>query len=123
MRFALFTLVIGFGSGCANALHPYTSGVPQRIRVDATNPQQFAFRVRKGEEQKIRDDGTINFKVPRFHNCSRYVLGMRIYDGTPEKMKVIELTKNERTIQKLSLERIAELPKDKNGYAILKPRD
>ena len=53
-----------------------------------------------------------------------YLFGaIKIADGTPERLRVIEVRRDERVLRRFSLTQLTSLPEDEAGYRIVRVGD
>lgn len=115
-------------SGCAYVLPLATRPTDVKLRVQTSHPENHIIRVTAFEppsDYPINSDGTVSFTVPQFRRgCSIYVLGaIKVADGRPERLRVVEVRNEKRALRRLSLNQLAKLPEDANGYRTIKLRD
>lgn len=115
-------------SGCAYVLPLATNPTDVKLRVQTSHPENHIIRVTASEppsEYPIHSDGTVSFTVPQFRRgCSIYLLGaIKVADGRPERLRVVEVRNEKRELRRLSLNQLAKLPQDADGYRTIKLRD
>lgn len=107
--------------GCVHALRPYNQPSEQKLRVQSPNPQQYSVAVADEAAVPIPADGRVAVHVPRLERgCATYVLGVKVKGGSPSDLPVIHLNRDSRTVRKLSLNDLAKLPLDDEGFRLLK---
>src|SRR5262245_16050213 len=114
--------------GCAYALPIASRPTDVKLRVQAPHPDSYAVRVAAIEppsDYHVPTDGRVSFIVPSFrHGCSVYLFGaIKIADGTPEHLRVIEVRRDERVLRRFSLTQLTSLPEDEAGYRIVRVGD
>lgn len=114
--------------GCSYVLPLATRPTDVKLRVQTSHPENHIILVTAFEppsEYPIRSDGTVSFTVPQFRRgCSIYVLDViKIADGRPERLRVVEVRNEKRALRRLSLNQLAKLPQDADGYRTIKLRD
>ncbi len=129
-RAALLPLLLATAllSGCAYGLPLATSPTDVKLRVQTSHPENHIIRVTAFEppsDYPINSDGTVSFTVPQFRRgCSIYVLGaIKVADGRPERLRVVEVRNEKRALRRLSLNHLAKLSEDADGYRTIKLRD
>ncbi len=114
-------------SGCVNALRPASQPTEVKLHVQASLPKDFNVRValEPPKDYLVAPDGRVSFTVPRFSNgCDVYLFGfIKTRDGSPEKLRVIEVRNAERVMRRLSLSEVTALPTDEAGYNVVKIED
>jgi hypothetical protein len=70
----------------------------------------------------VAADGRVIVDVPRLQRgCDTYLFDIiKIADGSPYNLRVIQLKRSDRVVSKLSLNDIGKLPLDEEGYHVLK---
>ena len=108
--------------GCVNALRPYNQPSQQKLRVQSPTPQKYTVRVADKADYPIAADGRVTVEVPRLERgCATYLFGVvKVKDSSPYDVPAIHLNKDNRTIRKLSLNDVAKLPADEEGYHLVK---
>ena len=114
--------------GCAYALPVASRQTDVKLRVQTSHPEHHAVRVAAIEppsDYRVPSDGRVAFTVPSFrHGCSVYLFGaIKIADGTPEHLRVIEVRRDERVLRRFSLTQLTSLPEDETGYRIVRVGD
>ncbi len=127
MRHSAYFFVIPvllLASGCVNALRPFSSATEVRLKIQARQPQQYLVRIalEQSADYPVATDGHVTFTIPKFRNgCDMYLLGVvKVRDGSAEKLEVVELRRAGHIVRKLSLAEIAKLPKNGDGYNVVK---
>lgn len=115
-------------SGCAYVLPLATRPTDVKLRVQTSYPENHIIRVTAFEptsDYPINSDGTVSFTVPQFRRgCSIYALGViKVADGRPGRLRVVEVRNEKRAVRRLSLNQLANLPEDADGYRTIKLRD
>jgi hypothetical protein len=108
--------------GCAYALHQYNQPSQEKLRVQSSTPEQYTIRVADNAGYQVPPDGRVTVDVPRLERgCSTYLFGVvKVKDASPYNVPAIHLNKGNRTIRKLSLNDLAKLPVDEEGYHLVK---
>lgn len=124
-RWALITslaLLLTLISGCVNALYPYNQSSQQKLRIQSLTPQKYTIRIADKSDYLVPTDGHITVNIPQFkRGCAMYLFGIvKVSDSSPYDFRIIHLINNNHTIQKLSLNDIARLPIDEQGYRLVK---
>jgi hypothetical protein len=124
-RLALFTSVtvlLGLISGCVNALRPYNQPSQEKLRVQSATPQKYIVRVADKLDYPVAADGRVTVDVPQLdRGCATYLFGVvKVKDSSPYDARAIHLNKDNRTVRELSLNELAKLPLDGQGYHLVK---
>ena len=108
--------------GCVNALRPYNQPSQQKVRVQSPTPLRYTVRVADKTNYPVAPDGRVTLDVPRLERgCATYLFGVvKVNDGSPYDVPAIHLNRDGRTIRKLSLNDLAKLPVDEQGYRLVK---
>ncbi len=108
--------------GCVNALRPDNQPSQEKLHLQSPTPQEYSIRVADKTDYPVRADGRVTVDVPRLERgCATYLFGVvKVKDGSPYNVPAIHLNKNNRTIRKLSLNDLAKLPVDEEGYHLVK---
>ena len=128
-RLSFFTLLlVMLLTGCAYSLHPYSRPADVKLQVQSVRPERYTVRVTAAEpasDYPVAPDGRVTFAVPSFRRgCSTYLFGaIKIGDATPERIRVVEVRREQRVVRKLSLSQIAKLPEDSAGFRIVRVED
>lgn len=120
--FALLLIFTGFLGGCVYALRPYNQPSQQKVRVLSPVPQKYNLQVADTTNYPIAADGRVIIDVPQLERgCATYLFGVvKVKDGSPYDLPAIHLNIDGRTIRKLSLNELAKLPVDEEGYHLVK---
>ncbi len=114
-------------SGCALANPGASARTEVKLRLQTPTPERYTVRValEPVTDYRVGPNGTVEFTVrPFVHGDCWYLFGaIRICDGSPERVPVIEVRRDQRVHRKLSLAQTASLPADDSGYRILRLRD
>jgi len=117
------TLVVCAGlTGCVYALHPYNQPGPERLHLVSKRSGALLIRVEGHDETLVPADGRVEINVPRLpRGCSVYLFGLiKMGDGSPERVRAIQVVRDEKVVRKLSLDDIHNLPLEPDGYRTLK---
>lgn len=108
-------------TGCVHALRPYNEPSQQKLHIQSSIPQQYAVRIAEGSEYHVPSDGRVAVDVPRLERgCATYLFGViKVKDSSPYDLPAIQLSKDGRTVKKLSLNDLTMLPVDERGYRIV----
>ena len=114
--------------GCAYVLPMASPARDLKLRIQTSHPERHVVRVAAIEspsDHRVPTDGRVSFTVPPFRQgCSVYLFGViRIADGRPEHLRVIELRRDERVLRRFSLTQLTRLPEDEAGYRIVRIGD
>ena len=91
-------------------------GVPQRLRLDCADPNDYRVVTVFGVAYDPSPDGRVTIVTPNLRNCSFFFLGVRYRDGRPERNRWIQVVKGTKVIRRLSLEDLKATPVDEDGY-------
>jgi hypothetical protein len=119
----VFTLfLVSLVCGCVHALHPYNEPSKQKLCIQSARPQDYTIRVADQTDYPVPDDGRVIVDIPRLERgCATYLFGaIKIKDSSPYDVPAIQVKKGNRTIGKWSLNDLAKVPLDSNGYHLLK---
>jgi len=108
-------------SGCVLALRPYNTPSEQKLHIQTAVVANLVVRVADTSRFPVSGDGRVVFDVPRLQRgCDAYLFGfIKVRDGSPETVSAIHVLRDERVVRKLSLQELAKLPVDAEGYHIL----
>jgi hypothetical protein len=118
-------VVLGLApTGCAYRLPLSTLPSQQRLKiVDASaEPCAIRLRIHDPKEYRVAKDGRITVDVPGDSGeCSVYLFDLiPVQRGAnPLTAKTFEIVEGDKTVRKLSLKEISELPMDAEGYHLL----
>lgn len=120
--FAVLLIFTGFLAGCVYALRPYNQPSQEKIRVQSPVPQKYTLQVANTTNYPVAADGRVTIDVPQLQRgCATYLFGVvKVKDGSPYNFPAIHLNISGRTIRKLSLNDLAKLPVDEQGYHLVK---
>lgn len=107
--------------GCVRALRPYNAPSQQKLQLQTAQPTNCVVRVAGTNDYPAAADGRVEFEVPRLpRGCDVRLFGLvKIQDGSPENLRAIQVLCNGKTVRKLSLTELGDLPVDSTGYHIL----
>jgi hypothetical protein len=118
---------IPFLSGCVYSLHPYNVPASQTLKIIDDSPQDYVVRVddslgNRHVDYPVTPDGLVSFQVPSLpRGCAVRLFGLiRISDYRAEDVKAFQLSRDGKTVRKLSLDDISNLPLDSNGVGQVK---
>ncbi len=111
-------------SGCLTMVD-YASIPPfeQKLRLIATAPEDYTVRVssQKAVPLSVSSDGRITFFVPRRSGGgATYLLKIRIARTSGAEAKYVFIVRGKSLIKKLSVSDLKKLPKDNDGYSLLR---
>ncbi|EEF59384.1 hypothetical protein Cflav_PD2228 [Pedosphaera parvula Ellin514] len=122
-RMLLTSLVLcsGLFCGCVQVLRPYNQASQQKFRVKSAMPLHYTISVANESEYRVAADGRVIVDVPQLQRgCDTYLFDIvKISDGSPYNLRVIQLKSNNHVVRKLSLNDVAKLPVDEKGYHLL----
>ncbi len=114
-------------AGCAYRLPVPTLPSQQHLRVVTSSPEAYALRLRinSSRDFHVPPNGRVTLDVPSYRAaCSVYLFDkLRIRRGAnPFTARTIDVIVAGKVTQQLSLEEIAALPADPEGYHLLSVR-
>jgi hypothetical protein len=109
-------------TGCVYALHPYNKPGPEKLHLVSEKAGRYSVRIDGHGDTAVGTDGRVVLNVPGLRRgCSVYLFGvMKVGNGSPERIKAINVLRNGKVVRRLSLETLHRLPVDEDGYRILK---
>ena len=116
-------MVLGFVTGCAHSLRPSNSPSQQRLRIESASTDKLAIRV-SGATYEVPQNGRVTFEVPPLERgCAWYLFGVvKVRDSSAFDVKAIQITKSSKILKEVSLNQIARLPVDEEGYHVIRIR-
>ena len=113
--------------GCSYALPAPSPPSQERVRVLAASPERYTLRLNSSRSQDfpVPPDGRVTLAVPPFsRGCTVRFLGIRTSDGyDPLQKWTVTLKVASKTISGLTLNQVAKLPTDAEGFHLLKLPD
>ena len=111
-------------NGCAYRLPPPVPPSQDRVRIVATDPQQYVLRVETETTAVIQvpADGRVTFGVPWHRNsCSVYLFNQIKVGGGYDPLREwnVLVTHGDKVVRKLSLREVENLALDAAGYHLL----
>ena len=118
---AVASLLFGlFVCGCVKALRPSNVPSQEKVRLLSPEPENYSVVVAENVNYAIGADGKVQLSTPVLdRGCATYLFGLKLKDASPNDVQFIHIKKGDRTIRKLSLNDLAKLPADKEGYRML----
>jgi hypothetical protein len=113
-------------SGCVYALRVASPPADVKLGLQSPRPEQHFVRVALAHpvDYPVGSNGRVEFTVPSLRSgCDVLLFGIKMRDGSAEKVRVIEVRDQERVVRKFSLADVARLPRDEAGYRIVKVGD
>ena len=109
-------------SGCVYALRPYNQPSREKLRLLSITPSRYHVRVDGKVDYPVALDGRVDLDVPRLQRgCAVYLFDViKLRDGSPYNSPVVCVKRGNRVIRKLSLNELAKLPVDHEGYHLLR---
>lgn len=114
-------------SGCAYRLPPSVPPSQDRVRIVATNPEEFVLRIETETtaEIPVPADGGVTFSVPWYRrSCGVYLFNqIRVggYGDPLQQWHVLVIHKG-KVVRRLSLRQVQNLDADQAGYRVLNVR-
>lgn len=107
---------------CVHVDGPYNQPLHQKLRLESRSPQEYAVQVADMPEIPVRADGHVVVEIPPLRRGHKtYFLGvLKVSESLPEDIAAIAVKKGGRTVRKLSLKDLKQLPTDREGYKLLK---
>ena len=109
-------------SGCAAALMSGSQPTDVKLALRTPHPERHVARValEPPVDYPVASDGRVEFKVPSFqHGDTYYFLGIKLRDGSAERLRVVEVRRGSHVVRRLSLDEIANLPTNAAGYRVV----
>ena len=108
-------------SGCVHALHAYNTPGQEKLHVVSARDGQYAVRIKDHAETMVPPDGRVLVDVPTLpRGCSVYLFGfIKVSDGSPERVRAIQVLRDGKVVRRLSLQTIHDLPLDSDGYRVV----
>ena len=105
-------------SGCMYALQKSNTPGTEKIRLIAAPESHYTIRIENHTETAVPAERKLDLVVPRLSgSCSVYLFGLiKIRDGNPENLRVIQVLHDGRIVRRLSLNALRKLSPDKEGY-------
>jgi hypothetical protein len=126
MRYMAFTTgllaVCASLTGCVHADGPYNQPSQEKLRLESKTPQAYTVQVADKGEVPVGAEGRVVVEIPRLQRGhTTYLFGVaKVSESRPEDVATVALKKKGRTVRKLSLSDIKELPTDGEGYKLVK---
>jgi hypothetical protein len=107
---------------CVHVDGPYNEPLQQKVRLECRSPEEYALQVGDMPKIPVPADGRVVVDIPsllRGHKL--YLLRvLKVSGSSPEDVAIIAVQKEGRTVRKLSLRDLKELPIDREGYKVLR---
>jgi hypothetical protein len=121
---SLGAMLIAPLAGCAYRLPAGSPRQEQRIKLVSPSPEQFTLRVRLSElrDYPVPPNGRVTLDIPAYRGgCTVYLFHkIRITRGpNPYTEKRVELLAGRNKVHRISIQQIAHLPLDPDGYHVL----
>jgi hypothetical protein len=113
-------------SGCAYRLLAPNPPSRQTIRLLTSTPQDYSLRVESGNNagaQAVGSDGRVTLTVPSLpRGCDVYLFNAIKVRSAESALdhKAIQIVRGPDIVKKLSLNDVAKLPQDSEGYRLLR---
>jgi len=109
-------------NGCVYALRPSNLPSQQKLCLQAAAPKQYSIQVADKFEYPVPSDGRVIVEIPPLERgCATYLFGIiKVSDRSPQDVRAVNLKREGRIIKKLSLNDLAKLPTDGEGYRLIK---
>lgn len=108
-------------SGCAKALLISNTPSQEKLRVLSANAEKYTITVAEKTVYPVPRDGRVSMEIPRLPSGdATYVLGVKMASASSYDVPAIHLKRDGRTVRKISLNDVAKLPVDDQGYRVLK---
>jgi hypothetical protein len=124
MRLASFTSLLATCvtfCGCVTALRPSNQPSQEKLHLESRNPQQYTIRVADQFDYAVPEDGRVIVNVPPLdRGCATYLLGVKVKDTSPRDVPAIHIKRDTYTVKRLSLNDLATLEVDADGYRLVK---
>ncbi len=108
--------------GCVHALKPYNQPSEEKLRIQTTNPQELVVQIDERAGTPVPADGRVVVNVPALERgCATYLFGVvKVKESSPYDVPAIQVRRGEHTIRKLSINELAKLPVDEQGYRLVR---
>ena len=111
------------GNGCAKALMKSNNPSKERVRIVASQAEGYTIVVADENTYQVPTDGRLTLDIPRLPSgCATYVFGVKVASESSYDVPAIDVKKGGESVRKLSLNDVARLEKDEQGYRVLKLR-
>ena len=108
-------------SGCTKALLMSNASAQEKVKVSSPNTREYRIVIADSTVYSIPDDGQVIIEIPRLPSgCATYAFGVRVANTSSYDVPTIRLEKGGSIVRRLSLNELAKLPMDGEGYHILK---
>jgi hypothetical protein len=111
-------------AGCGPIIMRYNEPSSHAARIDAPSPQLYRIRVvtEQPRDYPVGENGRVRFDVPTLgRGCTAYwVCRLKMYDHSPNAWRAIHVIRDDRVVREYSLNQLARLPVDSDGYRRLK---
>jgi hypothetical protein len=105
------------------ALHPVIPARQERLRLVTSSRDAHVLRVgiTEAREYSVPPNGEMTLDIPAYRQgCDACLLGICLHGVDPFKAKRIDVISGAKTVRKLSLQDIVALPRDPEGYHLLR---
>lgn len=108
--------------GCVHVSKPYNQPSEEKLRIQATNPQELVVQVDQRAGTPVPPDGRVIVNVPALERgCATYLFGVvKVKENSPYDVPAIQVRRGEHIIRKLSINDLAKLPVDEQGYLLVR---
>ena len=108
-------------SGCAKALLISNPPSQEKLRVVSANAEKYTITVGEKSVYPVPPDGRVTMEIPRLPSGdATYLVGVKVASASSYDVPAIHLNKDGQTVRKMSLNDLAKLPVDEQGYRVLK---
>jgi len=129
LRLFIFGYFVMLGStGCAYRLPPVVPPSQEHLRILAKSPEGYAVHVNVDHVTvyQVPADGRLTLGIPSFRRtCGVYLFDVIKVGGSEDPLRIwaITVVSAGKTVQKVSLRQMTNLPTDPDGYHLLKIAD
>ena len=116
-------------AGCAYRLYGPIPPSQELVQIVAKTPDQYAVQVDTGSldhQYEVPRDGRVRIAIPSYRfPCGVYLFNALKVGGYDDPLEAwsVSITRNGRTVRKLSVRAVLKLSIDQGGYHILKLKD
>lgn len=111
-------------SGCVSVDKPFNQLAEEKIRIVSATPQLYTIQVRDSSVYPVPADGRVILNIPRLERGhASYLLGfIKTCESSPYNVRAIAVKMEKNIVRRLSLNDLAGMPVDAEGYRLIKPK-
>jgi hypothetical protein len=113
-------------TGCA-IVRRVSSATEEKLWLQSPHPVSYAVQVAAQTSTNlfaVPPDGHVTIAVPGMGpGCTSYLFGLRglpVNDQSPYNWRIIHVVREAEIVRSLSLKQVGRLPKDQDGYRLLR---